>query len=268
MRAIAAVVLAAGLVLGSASGASAAGIVEVSSDGSAWSSSLGGGLFSTAPELVPMSTASATFWVRNSAPDPGYLRLTVDNLNWTGAQYSSALSMAASVPGTTGSPLALGSASGCMVLLDGVLLAAGQSVKVTTTLALGDLQGQSGQSGLAAMNIGVGLEQATGGPPAPGCNPGTSTSTPATVVVVPQTRSAAPSAAAEQPSPATEVTVDEDPPLVPGDSLFALLANTLVRFDGSVLGWASLGVLLGAALFFLVPLIRRRAGVDREEPQQ
>ena len=268
MRAIAAVVLAAGLVLGSASAASAAGVVELSSDGSSWSSSLGSPLFSATPQLVPMSSATATFWVRNTAPDAGYLRLTVDNLSWSGTQYASALSIATSVPGTAGSPLDLGSASGCMVLLDGVLLAAGQSVKVTTTLALGDLQGQSGQSGLAAMNIAVGLEQDTGSAPAPGCNPGTSTAAPTTVVVVPPGKPGAEAPSTAQPTPAAEVTVGDDPPLVPGDSFFALLANTLVRFDGSVLGWASLGVVLGAALFFLVPLIRRRAGVGREEPQQ
>ncbi len=261
MRAIAAVVLAAGLVLGTASAASAAGIVQLSDDGSSWSSALGSPLFSSAPELVPMSNATATFWVRNASPDPAYLRLTVDNLNWSGPQYASALSIATSVPGTTGSPLALGSASGCLVLLDGVLLAAGQSVKVTTTLALGDLQGQSGQSGLAAMNIGVGLEQATGSAPSPGCNPSVP---PTPVVVVPSGSASAGTPATAQPDP-TDDGGDEVPPLVPGDSLFALLANTLVRFDGSLIGWATAGVVVGAALFFLVPIIRRLAGVPREE---
>jgi len=265
MRAIAAVLLGVVMVLGAAMPASAAGVVQLSSDGSTWSTSLGSPLFAAAPELVPMQAASATFWVRNSAPDAAYLRLTVDNLSWSGAQYAAALSVAASVPGTAGTPLVLGSSSGCMVLLDGILLAAGQAVKVTTTLALGDLNGTAGQTGAAAMDIAVGLEQAVTAPTA-GCNPAATPDT--TVVVVPPTGAAARPAA---PLPATagdpgviEIPV---PPLVPGAAVLSLLPNTLVRFDSSIIGWATAGVPLGAALFFLVGVIRRMVRGPREEHQ-
>ena len=262
MRAIAAVVLVAGLVLGQASAASAAGVVELSSDGSTWSSSLGSPLFTTTPTLVPMSSQSATFWVRNSAADSAYLRLTVENLAWSGSNYASALTVAASVPGKTGTPLDLASSSGCVVLLDGVLVGAGQAVKVTATLALGNLEGTAGQSGTAAMDIGVLLEQATSTPPAAGCNP--PVPPPTTVVVIP--------AAPVAPAPSVTTTpvaqpVDGVPPLIPGDSLFAVLANTLVSFDGSLVGWAAAGIPLGALFFLLARFIRRLVGVPKE-PQE
>ena len=262
MRAIAAVLLGVVMVLGTAVPASAADVVQLSSDGSSWSTSLTSPLFATAPQLVPMQAASATFWVRNSAPDAAYLRLTVENLSWSGPTYAAALSVAASVPGTAGTPLALGSSSGCMVLLDGVLLAAGQAVKVTATLALGDLDGSAGQTGAAAMDIAVGLEQAVSAPTA-ACNPA---ATPAsTVTVVPPASSAGEVAAAR---PAAEyIDMMSLPAFVPGSAILDLLPNTLVRFDGSILGWATAGVPLGAALFFLVGVIRRLARGPREEHQ-
>ena len=263
MRAIAAVVLAAALVLAPAAAASAAGIVEVSNDGSTWSSSLSSPLFTTTPQLVPMASQSASFWVRNSAADPAYLRLTVENLNWSGSHYASALSVAASVPGTTGTPLELASVSGCIVLLDGILLGAGQAVKVTATLALGNLDGTAGQSGTAGMDIGVLLEQATSAAPTAGCNPAATPTT--TVVVVPAGPggSTTPSAAPAASDPVVDVPVT---PVVPGGSFLTLLANTLVHFDSSLVGWAAAGVPLGMGLFFLVGLARRKLrGVADEE---
>jgi len=266
MRAIAAVLLGAVMVLAAAAPASAAGEVQLSSDGSTWSSSLGSPLFATAPDLVPMQTASATFWVRNSASDAAYLRLTVDNLSWSGVQYASALSVAASVPGTAGTPLTLGSSSECMVLLDGILLAAGQSVKVTTTLALGDLVGTAGQTGAAAMDIAVGLDQAVTAPTA-GCNPAAVPAS--TVTVVPPasvpTRSTGAVATA---SPLAEyLDMVSLPAFIPGSAILDLLPNTLVSFDSSLVGWATAGVPLGAALFFLVGVIRRLVRGPREEHQ-
>ncbi len=262
MRAIAAVVLAAGLVLGSASAASAAGVVEVSTDGSTWSSSLSSPLFTTTPQLVPMTSQSATFWVRNSAADAAYLRLTVENLNWTGSHYASALSVAASVPGTAGTPLELASASGCAVLLDGILLGAGQAVKVTATLALGNLNGTMGQSGTAGMDIGVLLEQATSAAPTAGCNPAVTPPTTVVVLPAPHTGTTAPVVPAVD-EPVVDVPVT---PVVPGESIFTLLANTLVRFDGSLVGWAAAGVPLGMGLFFIAGFARRKLrGVADEE---
>ena len=98
MRAIAASALVVGLALAPVTVASAAGVVELSSDGSTWGSSLGSPLFTTAPELVPLGSESASFWVRNSAPDDAYLRLTVNALGWSGSTYAASLNIATSVP--------------------------------------------------------------------------------------------------------------------------------------------------------------------------
>ncbi len=265
MRAIAASALVVGLALAPVTVASAAGVVELSSDGSTWGSSLGSPLFTTAPELVPLGSESASFWVRNSAPDDAYLRLTVDALGWSGSAYAASLSIAASVPGTAGTPIVLASAGSCPVLLNGVLLPAGQAVKVTTTLALGDLSGTSGQSGSAAMNIGVMLTQVAGTTPASGCaspvpSPGSS---PGTVVVIP----AVPTAAAPTVAPVVDGEVVEVPlpPIVPGAAILSALPNTLVRFDSSILGWAGAGLPLGAALFFLFGIVRRLVRGESEE---
>jgi hypothetical protein len=268
MKALAVAVIAVGMLLWPASTASAAGVVELSNDGSSWSGSLSAPLFASTPQLVPMGSQSASFWVRNSAADDGYLRLTVENLSWSGSHYASALSMAASVPDVTGSPLTLGSSSGCIVLLEGVLLPAGQAVKVTTTLALGDLNGTTGQSGAAGMDIGVMLEQATSAAPAVGCNP--AVVPPTTVVVVPPVTGArAPSTVISTVADPVAAPVDEAPvvPDLPGGPLFTLLANTLVRFDGSLVAWAAAGVPLGMGMFFLVGLARRklRPVADEEE---
>ena len=263
MRAIAALGASAALVVLPVAAASAAGVVELSSDGSTWGSSLGGPLFTAAPELVPLGSESASFWVRNSAPDDAYLRLTVDTLGWSGADYAASLSVAASVPGTAGAPIVLASAGSCPVLLNGVLLPAGQAVKVTTTLALGDLNGTSGQSGSAAMNIGVMLTQVAGTAPAGGCAapapaPG---SQPVTVVVVPSTASYV----AVAPAIDGEVVEVPLPPIVPGAAILAALPNTLVRFDSSIIGWAGAGLPLGAALFFLFGIVRRLVRGESEE---
>ena len=250
------VLIAVGLVLAPAAAASAAGVIELSDDGSAWSTSLGGPLFATAPQLVPMQSQSASFWVRNATPDDAYLRLTVDNLSWTGTHYAAALSLAASVPGAAGAPLALGTATGCLVLLEGVLLPAGQAVQVSATLALGNLDGTTGQMGTASMDIAVGLEQATSSAPAPGCAPAATPAT--TIVVVPPSGVAAAPTGPQAVSTGGEAAIEVPVlPLVPGTAILALLPNTLVRFDSSVVGWATAGLPLGAALFFIVGVIRR-----------
>lgn len=264
MRLAAVTVLAVGTVALPASPAAAAGVVELSSDGATWSGSLGGPLFATTPELVPLGSESASFWVRNSAADDAYLRLTVDALSWSGADYAASLSVAAAVPGTAGTPVVLATAGTCPVLLDGVILAAGQAVKVTATLALGDLHGTAGQSGSAAMNIGVMLTQVAGTAPASGCaspvpSPG---ATPATVVVIPASGSAAAPVAPAVDGDAVEVPL---PPLVPGAAILSALPNTLVRFDSSILGWAGAGLPLGAALFFLFGILRRLVRGESEE---
>ena len=257
-RVATAALLGAAIALAPAASASAAGVIELSDDGVNWSASLGAPLFAVEPKLVPQQDASSTFWVRNSAADDAYLRLTVENLSWSGTEYANALSVAGSVPSKAGAPIVVGSSSGCLVLLEGVMLAAGQSIEVTTTLALGDLVGTAGQTGTAAMDIAVGLEQAVGAPRA-ACNPAATPDS--TVVVVPRPRAASKPAAVptapETPADSGPIAI-EVPPLVPGTPLLTVLANTLVSIDSSILGWAFAGVPLGAAVYLLVGVSRRR----------
>ena len=261
MKAMAIVILSVAMVLGSASASSAAGEIELSRSGSVWAPTLGSPLFTTPPALVPMSSESASFWVRNSSPDAAYLRITVENATWAGAEYAAQLTIGASVPGVTGTPRAISTSSACTVLLERVLLAAGQSVQVTTTLALGDLDGSVGQGGSAAMDIGIVLEQSAGSAPASGCagtTAPTPTPTPSTFVVVvpPRADGTASAAAPVAPPSEVEVIIDALEPLP--EPLLSLLPNTLVRFDSSLLAYAFAGLPLGAAAFFLIGLIRRQ----------
>ena len=251
-----------GLVLAllAATPASAVGGIEVSHDGVSFSSTLSTALFDGQPQLVPQQARSQTFWVRNTTADDAYLTLMLNSPTWTSDPYGAALTIAASVPGAAGTPLALSSRAGCPVLLEGRVLAAGQAVAVTATLKLGDLVGTSGQDAHATMNVGVVLTEIAGLDAAASC------ATPSVIVPV----IAAPSAsgagtAAEPASPTSGPAAVPAVPVVPDGPLGPIalvLANTLGSFDVGVVGLAALAVPVGAAVFFLAGLLRRRRSDD------
>ncbi|NYE96579.1 hypothetical protein FHU41_002829 [Psychromicrobium silvestre] len=75
-------VLMLALILGAslcfAPAAQAAGELELSRDGSSWGQSLPGPLFDSAQKLVPGSSISAEFWVRNGAASAGKLSVELN----------------------------------------------------------------------------------------------------------------------------------------------------------------------------------------------
>lgn len=254
-RAMATLGIAVVFALAPAAAASAAGEVQLSSNGVTYGTTLPAPVFDSASMLVPMQSISGDFWVRNASSVSAYLRLTLEDATWSSAEYGARLSLSADVPGHTGAPVNLATTAACNVILYGVLLAPGASVTVTATMAMGDADGTSSQSGWAAVSLGVTLIEAAGQSAASDCSVPT---TP--VVVVPP----------HKPGGTTDpVPEDEGEVVVPGDGdeeepdeepggFLAVLANTLSSFDSGILGVATASIPLGAGLFFMVGFARRR----------
>lgn len=155
---ISALVLGLLLVVPGASPAFAAGEIEVSSDGVTWGSTLSAPLFANVA-LVPRSSASADFAVRNSGDEPGLLRIVLQDVTSTNASFAGALSIALTVDSVVAPAAAVSTATPCRVLFEGVL-GEGDSVPVGVTVALADLSGTQAQGATAQFRIGVELSDA------------------------------------------------------------------------------------------------------------
>jgi len=129
-------------------------------------------LFGSVASMVPLETRTATFEVRNTGTEAGYLRISVGNVDASSAKYAEAMTLTSSVPGFDGDAVALSSAEPCSVLTEGLVLEPGDSVIVTTDLALADMPGKVGQGSTASFRIRVGLSDARPGTIAPTkCSP-------------------------------------------------------------------------------------------------
>lgn len=135
--------------------AAAAGEIEVSPDGSSWGSQLPQPLFSDLA-LVPRGSANAQFLLRNSSGDDAFLRIVVQDVNYSSPVLGDALTLALAVGGASGEPARLSSATPCRVLFEGTL-PVGASRPLLTSLSLGDLSGTQGQSETATFSIGIQL---------------------------------------------------------------------------------------------------------------
>jgi len=102
-RLSAAVGIAVVLALAPAVTASAAGQLELSNDGVTFGTTLAAPVFSPSPVLVPMQSASSSFWVRNASTVAAYLRLTLVDSSWNSWDYGSGVTLTAAVPDKTGS---------------------------------------------------------------------------------------------------------------------------------------------------------------------
>lgn len=253
------------LAIAAAEPAAAADELQVSSDGATYSDALSSPLFAGLPLLVPNDSEAASFFVRNTGPSPAYLAVTVANPAWTDDDLADALTLGASAPGNPGKTAVLSAATDCTVLLEGYPLEAGQAVKVTMTVAIGDLAGTAGQNAIASMDARLILTETGGLPAGPAC-----ATPPTTVVVVPPTTRpggvgvpalAKPTAAPEPAEPVEE----EEEPASPIEALAIVLTNTLSSFDPVAVAFAAAAVPAGAALFMIVGRVRRRRGDFSEE---
>jgi len=93
--------LAAALVLAplQVSPAAAAGELQLSLDGTSWSSTLGAPVFRGGDALVPGSSIDGALFVRNATAEPAWVRVGVSGLTVTSAEF--AVSMSLTTIGTT-----------------------------------------------------------------------------------------------------------------------------------------------------------------------
>ena len=158
--AIALGVMLGGVGLFAAGPASAAGIVDVSSDGVTYGATFPGALFEDIGIHVPGDSQATSFYVRNSGTQTGFLRVALANVSVSDAVLGTALTVVASTAGYPGTPAALNQAQPCRVLTEGELVPAGGVVMVDTALMLGNLNGQQGQGGTATVSLRVSLSDA------------------------------------------------------------------------------------------------------------
>ncbi len=162
MRPLTLTVLTLGVALGSSLAVSApahaASGIEVSSDGVTYSASLPGALFQLTDPLIPGSVIGEDLWVRNAFAAPGELRVSLIDVVTTDPVFADALTVGATLTGGGARPaVALSAANPCAVLLEGPILQPGETRRLHTELALGDLTGTAGQGATASMSIRVAL---------------------------------------------------------------------------------------------------------------
>jgi hypothetical protein len=147
-------------VLFGAGPAAANGTIDVSSDGIGYRPALPGALFGPHVELVPGDSESARFYLRNSGDEAGHLRITMREVASTDSDFAGALTVSASTSAIAGDPISIAAASPCWVLLEQAELAPGEVLPITTTVALGNLDGVAGQGATAHFALRVTLGDA------------------------------------------------------------------------------------------------------------
>ena len=95
--------------------------------------------------LVPDERASDTFVVRNSGETSGYLRIVLTAVDIPNQDARDALTISVATAAHPGILRPVADARPCLTLLAGPAIAPGQSLGVTTVLAMGDLTGTRGQ---------------------------------------------------------------------------------------------------------------------------
>lgn len=224
------------VALAPALSAQAAGTIQVSDDGVTYGATYPGVLFDGISTFVPGDTQTEVFYLRNSGPDAGYVRITVYGAAGDPALLSS-LSLRASVPARSGPDVVVSSAAPCWVLNEGIFLAAGATLSVTTTLTLDAAAGNPTQKSVANFGVGVNLTD--------------------TAIAL------APSEC--EYSGISLVALDPDPD--PGPTAGAASGSGTLTISGSGLPIMLIGVtafIMGVGLFFVVVAWRRRREDDGE----
>ena len=248
--------------------------VLFSNDDVQWSNSYGYALFGGVM-MVPGGSVDRAFYVRNGAPDPAILRVTLYDVATTDIDLANAMTVSTSVPGRPGASIPVTDARPCVTLSEGQVLASGDSVRLDNIAALADLNGMGGQSSNVSFKLAITLSSTDSAAPAPNSCP---TDFSGTVIGSPDSGTGTtlhplrhlgaggwtPAPAASTPTPTSTATTPARPS-GPVPSLGELVANTQ-RFyqENTVALWLAMAV-LGALLFLVV---RRRRPDDGDPPEQ
>lgn len=266
----AAAVFAVAVGLSAAGPAYAAGSIGISDDGVTYDTAYPGTLYDSIAHFVPMDSATESFYIRNDTGQPGFLRVTLRDVSFSEAQYGAALSISASTPAQSGAPKSLASATPCVVLVEGQTVQPGEVVPIATVLALGDLDGQSGQSATANLTVRVELhDTSTGSLPAAACT--TAPSTPGTdIIVVPPTRPAGGSGTIAKPATPDEAVVvppaspETEPGELGGENQSFIDPNTWLLHEERWWLVLLLAFAAGSLCFMIVDWVRGRRGLEDE----
>ncbi|TQL47643.1 hypothetical protein FB562_0709 [Homoserinimonas aerilata] len=267
-------IIGAALVLAPVTSANASpGGVEVSGDGTSYGSSYPGALFDDIDTMVPGDAQAATFYVRNSSIEPGFLRITMRDVVASDADLADALSVALFTSEEQGRPASLSEATPCRVLIQGQRVEPGEVVPVQSSLVLGQLDGQKGQAATASLAIQVSLSgvpmmslpltQCSSGttiPVTPGTPPTTPTGTPAAIL--------APGAGfsdALGPQVPTIDGSDIELPVLNLPGLLGIDPNTWHLFEEYLILIPIGASVLGALVFAAIGRRRRRTETPTEE---
>lgn len=210
--------------------------LQLSADGTRFSTALSSGLFDLSDGLVPATEETGHFWVRNATPHRAYLRLALARADVSDRTLATALSLSTVVDGISGIRTSLDSAADCTVLGRATVVEAGGTAAVDVVLSLGDLAGSVAQRTTAAFSLAVSLSDAPEATALAACTP--------SAVRVPVT-SPGPGAAAED-EPTVESNPTAGPPWAVDSPEF--ISSAPLGGDWATL-WPIAGLVLGGIAF-------------------
>lgn len=271
MRLVTAGAIGVGLVLTSvtlSTPAYAAGDIGISDDGVTFGVAYPGSLFDSVAHLVPMDSDAESFFIRNDAGQPAFLRIVLRDVSFSDAAYGAALAVSASTPAETGPATPLSAASPCIVLVEGQILQPDEIVPISAVLSLGDLTGTAGQNATASMTMRVELhDTSTGSLPATTCTtPGTDV--PVVLPVRPVGTGGQGGGAGQAAQPQAPVDEPEaepgELPVDPQGSVTGIEPNTWQLYEERLWFLMLLAFAVGSACFMIMDWVRRRRGLDDE----
>ena len=140
------------------------GNLLISTDGVDYSAHFDGTLFDSTAVLVPQSSVTSQFSVRNATARPARLRVTLVGAEFSNPDLASSFAVAAAISTATPQPIPLADAGSCALVMDNVMLAPAESTQIVTVLTLGDLSGVDGQGERASMSFNLTLMDAAAAP--------------------------------------------------------------------------------------------------------
>jgi hypothetical protein len=145
------------------------GDLLISADGVSYSTQFDGSLFGGGAVLVPQSSLTAEFSVRNATTRQARLRVALIGTEVSNPDLANSFVVAAAAASMPPRPTTLDGSGGCTVVIDNVVLAPKESTPIVTVLTLGDLQGVVGQGERASMRFNLTLMDAAAAEPPSTC---------------------------------------------------------------------------------------------------
>jgi LPXTG-motif cell wall-anchored protein len=155
---------------GSADATPAPGTIELSANGTIWSTSLVGGLFDSFQGAVPGDSVTKSFWVRNPQSVPVTMKTMALDVTTTTSEFESSITVDGEAGGRSlPAPVPLSALSNCATLVPDLVLAGNATVKVSITLAMLDVSTNVAQSSQGGFNVLLTMQDNAAGAPVTSC---------------------------------------------------------------------------------------------------